>query len=76
MNDESIKLSKEIGDMLSQSWKMCCKILSFFCLIELLIIGYLVYRICNIETVVDFGDASAIESTDTNISYNNTRTKE
>lgn len=56
MNDESIKLSKEIGDMLSQSWKMCCKILSFFCLIELLIIGYLVYRICNVETVVDFGE--------------------
>lgn len=56
MNDESIKLSKEIGDMLSQSWKMCCKILSFFCLIELLIIGYLVYRICNIETTIDFGE--------------------
>lgn len=56
MNDESIKLSKEIGDMLSQSWKMCCKILSFFCLIELLIIAYLVYRICNVETTIDFGE--------------------
>lgn len=71
MNDESIKLSKEIGDMLSQSWKMCCKILSFFCSIELLIIGYLVYRICNVEVDVDFGDVVTTESTDTNISYNN-----
>ena len=76
MNDESIKLSKEIGDMLSQSWKMCCKILATICIIELFGIGYCVYRLCNVETVVDFGDASAIESTNTNISYNNTRIKE
>lgn len=67
MNDESIKLSKEIGESLSSSWKMCCKILSIICFIELLVISYCVYQICNTEVSVDFSDVSINESVSSKI---------